>query len=459
MTIATTHVFGAPSPRSKTTAPDLQKSGNGNGSNKTTNTIAARSIVQEESALATAVAQFDRAARILKLDPGLAESLKMSKRELTVNFPVKMDNGDIKTFTGYRIHHNTARGPTKGGIRYAPHVSLDEVRALAMWMTWKCAIVNIPYGGAKGGVVCDPKLLSLRELEGLTRRFTTEITPFISPEGDIPAPDMGTNPQIMAWMMDTYSMHRGYSVPAIVTGKPLNLDGSAGRLEATGRGVMFTVREALKTLGWPFDGARVAVQGFGNVGSNAALSAHELGCKVVAVSDISGGIYNPNGIDVPRLRGYIREHGDMDGFDGSDRVSNTELLNLDCDVLIPAAMENQLTKATAGSVRARMVAEGANGPTTPEGDAILHEKGIVVIPDVLCNAGGVVVSYFEWVQSLQQLFWDEGEVTGRLEKIMIRSFHDVHDRASSLNIDLRTAAQVLGIGRVAEATATRGLYP
>ena len=456
MTIATTHVFGAPSPRSTST---MTITANGNGSTKTTNNIAARPIVQEESALATAVVQFDRAARILKLDPGLAESLKMSKRELTVNFPVKMDNGDIKTFTGYRIHHNTARGPTKGGIRYAPHVSLDEVRALAMWMTWKCAIVNIPYGGAKGGVVCDPKLLSLRELEGLTRRFTTEITPFISPEGDIPAPDMGTNPQIMAWMMDTYSMHRGYSVPAIVTGKPLNLDGSAGRLEATGRGVLFTVREALKTLGWQFDGVRVAVQGFGNVGSNAATSAHELGCKVVAVSDISGGIYKANGIDVPRLRSYIREHGDMDGFDGSDTVSNSELLGIDCDVLIPAAMENQLTQATANSVRARMVAEGANGPTTPEGDAILNDKGIVVIPDVLCNAGGVVVSYFEWVQSLQQLFWDEAEVTGRLEKIMIRSFHDVHDRAQNLNLDLRTAAQVLGIGRVAEATATRGLYP
>jgi len=446
---------GAPSPQK---ALQPRTAANGNGNSKI-NLVAKPVELREQDAYTTALAQFDKAAHILNLDPGMAEHLRSCKRELTVHFPVKMDNGEIQTFTGYRIHHNTARGPTKGGIRYSPFVSLDEVRALAMWMTWKCAIVNIPYGGAKGGVICDPKQLSLRELEGLTRRFTTELTPFISPESDIPAPDMGTNPQVMAWMMDTYSMHRGYSVPAIVTGKPLNLDGSAGRLEATGRGVMFVIREAFRTLGWPFEGARIAVQGFGNVGSNAALSAHQLGCKVVAVSDVEGGIYNPNGIDIPRLPGYIKEHGNFFGFDGAGQITNAELLALTCDVLVPAAMEGQLTHATAHGVKARMVAEGANGPTTPDGDAILNDNGIVVIPDVLCNAGGVIVSYFEWVQSLQQLFWDEGEVDSRLEKIIVRSFHDVHHQAEKLNLDLRTAAQVLGIGRVAEATQTRGLYP
>jgi glutamate dehydrogenase (NAD(P)+) len=449
----------------KTGAPSSQSmmTDKANGAGKANHTqisaTAAHTAITEDSALVTAHVQFDRAAQILNLDPGFADSLKQSKRELTVNFPVKMDNGTVRTFTGYRIHHNTARGPTKGGIRYAPYVSLDEVRALAMWMTWKCAVVNIPYGGAKGGVVCDPKQLSLRELEGLTRRFTTEITPFISPEGDIPAPDMGTNPQVMAWIMDTYSMHRGYSVPAIVTGKPIHLDGSVGRLEATGRGVMVTVREAFNTLGWPFAGAKVVIQGFGNVGSNAALSAHDMGCTVIGVSDVEGGIYNPRGIDVLRLRDYIKENHTPLGFDGADSVTNAELLALDCDVLIPAALENQLTKANAAHVRARMVAEGANGPTTPEGDAILNEKGVVIIPDILCNAGGVVVSYFEWVQSLQQLFWDDGEVNSRLEKIMIRSFHDVYALAQNRRLDMRTAAQVLGIGRVAEATTTRGLYP
>jgi glutamate dehydrogenase (NAD(P)+) len=414
---------------------------------------------KKDSAYATSLAQFDRAAQILNLDTGLADTLRSPRRELTVNFPVKMDNGEVRRFTGFRVHHNTSRGPTKGGIRYAPYVDLDEVRALAMWMTWKCAVVNIPYGGAKGGVVCDPKQLSLRELEGMTRRFTTEITPFISPEGDIPAPDMGTNPQVMAWIMDTYSMHRGYSVPAIVTGKPMNIGGSAGRFEATGRGIMFTVREAYKTYGWNFDGVDVAVQGFGNVGSITALAAHELGCKVVAVSDIEGGIYNPQGIDIPRLRRYMREHQTVQGFDASDKVTNNELLELQCDVLVPAAMENQVTRANAAKVKARMVAEGANGPLTPDADEILMAQNTVVIPDILCNAGGVVVSYFEWVQSLQQLFWEEDDVTHRLERIMIRSFHDVYEQSIRMDLDLRTSALVLGIGRVAESTQTRGLYP
>jgi glutamate dehydrogenase (NAD(P)+) len=416
-------------------------------------------VEKKDSAYTTALAQFDRAAQILHLDPGLADMLRSCKRELTVNFPVKMDTGEIKRFTGYRVHHNTSRGPTKGGLRYSPYVDLDEIRALAMWMTWKCAIANIPYGGAKGGVVCDPKQLSKRELEGLTRRYATEITPFISPEGDIPAPDMGTNPQVMAWIMDTYSMHRGYSVPAIVTGKPLNIGGSAGRFEATGRGVMFTVREAYKTFGWNFDGISLAVQGFGNVGSITAETAYEMGCKVIAASDVEGGIYNPKGIDIPRLRRYMKEHTTMFGFDGADSITNAELLELKCDVLVPAALENQITRANARDVKARMVAEAANGPTTPEADDILLEKCVAVIPDILCNAGGVVVSYFEWVQSLQQLFWEEDDVTHRLERIMVRSFHDVYDLSLRLDLDMRTAALVLGIGRVAEATQTRGLYP
>ncbi|MCS7088136.1 MAG: Glu/Leu/Phe/Val dehydrogenase [Thermoflexales bacterium] len=420
---------------------------------------AAASKPQRDSAYKTALAQFDRAAQILGLESGLYEILRAPRRELTVNFPVKMDNGEIRCFTGYRVHHNTARGPTKGGIRYSPQVDLEEVRALAMWMTWKCAVVNIPYGGAKGGVVVDPKQLSLRELEALTRRYTTEITPLISPEGDIPAPDMGTNPQVMAWIMDTYSMHRGYSVPAIVTGKPLNIGGSAGRFEATGRGIMFTVREAYRTFGWSFDGIRIAIQGFGNVGSITAQTAHEMGCKVIAVSDIGGGIYNPHGIDIPKLRRFMKEHRSVTEFPEGDRITNAELLTLQCDVLVPAATENQITADNAAQVRARMIAEGANGPTTPEADEILLENNVVVIPDILCNAGGVVVSYFEWVQSLQQLFWEEEDVMHRLERIMVRSFHDVYETALRMDIDLRTAALVLGIGRVAEATRTRGLYP
>jgi glutamate dehydrogenase (NAD(P)+) len=412
-----------------------------------------------DNALTTALSQFDKAANILKLNGGTASMLRVCKRELTVNFPVRMDDGSVLCFTGYRIHHNTSRGPCKGGIRFSPHVSLDEVRALAMWMTWKCAVVNIPYGGAKGGVVVDPKKHSLREIEGITRRYATEIAMMISPEGDIPAPDMGTNPQIMAWIMDTYSMHHGYSVPAIVTGKPLNIGGSAGRLEATGNGVMFTVREAFKTYNWDFNKARVAVQGFGNVGSITALSAYDMGCTVVGITDIEGGLYDPDGINVPALRDYRKQTGSFKGYPKGKFITNEELLGIDCDVLIPAALENQLTAYSARSVKARMVAEGANGPTTPEGDAVLNDKGIIVIPDILCNAGGVVASYFEWVQDLQQLFWDEDDVTRRLERIMIRSFHDVHDKANQLKVDMRTGAQCLGIGRVAEAHLTRGLYP
>ncbi|MBU6361825.1 MAG: Glu/Leu/Phe/Val dehydrogenase [Chloroflexota bacterium] len=412
-----------------------------------------------DSALATALSQFDHAVHLLGINGGTAAMLRACKRELTVNFPVRMDDGSVKVFTGYRIHHSTVRGPCKGGIRYSPHVSLDEVRALAMWMTWKCAVVNIPYGGAKGGVIVDPKKHSLRELEGITRRYATEIALFINPSGDIPAPDMGTNAQTMAWIMDTYSMHHGYSVPAIVTGKPVNIGGSAGRLEATGRGVMFTVREAFKTLKWDFAKARIAVQGFGNVGSITAQTAYEMGCTVVGVSDIEGGLYDPNGINVPELQAHRKQNGSFHGYSKGKLISNEDLLACECDVLIPAAMENQLTRSTAGNVNARMVAEGANGPTTPEGDEILNAKGVIVVPDILCNAGGVVASYFEWVQDLQQLFWEEDDITTRLERIMIRSFHDVYDKSQQLKTDLRTGAQCLGIGRVAEAHITRGLYP
>lgn len=414
----------------------------------------------EDSALTTALTQFDRAADILKLKPGTAEMLRRCKRELTVNFPVKMDNGEVKVFTGYRIHHNTSRGPCKGGIRFSPHVSLDEVRALAMWMTWKCAVVNIPYGGAKGGVIIDTKKHTLHEIEGVTRRYATDISMIISPEGDIPAPDMGTNPQIMAWIMDTYSMHHGYSVPAIVTGKPLNVGGSAGRNEATGRGVMFTVREAYKSMGKDIKGANVVVQGFGNVGSITARTAHEMGCNVTAVSDVTGGIYNPKGIDINKLREYVSKNGSILNFPGTQPIDNETLLTLPCDILAPCAMENQITHKNAKKIKARMIAEGANGPTTPEADAILNAKKIPVIPDILCNAGGVIVSYFEWVQDLQQLFWEEDDITNKLERIMIRSFHDVDDTRARLGLgDLRTAAQCLGIGRVADAHATRGLYP
>ena len=415
--------------------------------------------VVQESAYVTAITQFDHAVKFLNLDAGLAQLLKVCKRELTVSFPVKMDNGEIRVFTGYRIHHNTARGPSKGGIRYSMNVTLDEVRALAMWMTWKCAVVNIPFGGAKGGVLCDPKKLTLHELEGMTRRYTTEIAPLLSPEGDIPAPDMGTNPQIMAWMMDTYSMHRGYSVPAVVTGKPINIGGSAGRNEATGRGVMYTVREAFKTLNWKFDGAVVAVQGYGNVGSISAMTAYEMGCKVIAVADIEGGLYNSKGIDLPKLRQFRKEHGTIAGFSEAEPITNAQLIAMECDVLIPAAMENQINRSNAATVKARMVAEGANGPTTPDADRIMNDKGIIVIPDILCNAGGVVVSYFEWVQDMQQLFWEEDDINHRLERIMLRSFHDVYDSSKQMGVDMRTAALALAIGRVADATSTRGLYP
>jgi glutamate dehydrogenase (NAD(P)+) len=406
-----------------------------------------------------AIAQFEDAAQRLGLSQAMRAILSKPKRELTVNFPVRMDNGDVRMFTGYRVQHNINRGPAKGGIRYSPEVSLDEVRALAMWMTWKCAVVGIPFGGAKGGVICDPKTMTMAELERLTRRYATEISILIGPDSDIPAPDMNTNPQIMSWIMDTYSMHKGYSVPAVITGKPLTIGGSEGRLEATARGVQFVTREAMRDRGMKPEETAVAVQGFGNVGGITARLLSEMGCKVVAVSDISGGVYNPNGLDIQRVQRYSREHGRLKDLPGAEAVTNQELLELPCDILIPAALENQLTRRNASQVRARMIIEAANGPTTPEADLILNERGITVVPDILANAGGVTVSYFEWVQDLQRFFWEEDEINKRLESIMTRSYRAVCNKAEEQQVNLRLGAYLLAVARVAEATEIRGVYP
>ena len=411
------------------------------------------------AAYRTALAQFDAAASHLNLDEGVRGFLRAPKRELTVNFPVGMDDGSIKMFTGYRVQHNLARGPAKGGIRYHPEVDIDEVRALAMWMTWKCAVVNIPYGGAKGGVAVDPKALSMTELNRLTRRFATEISMLIGPAQDIPAPDIGTNEQVMAWIMDTISMHKGYSVLGVVTGKPLSVGGTVGRTEATGRGVAIITSEALRRLERPIEGATVAIQGFGNVGYHAARCLGELGCNVVAVSDSGGGIYNPKGLDLDLLERVKRETGSCASYPDADRITNTELLGLPVEVLVPAATEGQINESTAPSVKAKLVVEGANGPTTPEGDAILADKGALVLPDILANAGGVIVSYFEWVQDFQSYFWDLPQVQRSLERILRQGFYDVVGRADRDHVDLRAAAMTLAVGRVAEAVQVRGIYP
>ena len=403
--------------------------------------------------------QFDIAADALDLAPGLRAVLRVPKRELTVNFPVQLDNGSIQVFTGYRVHHNAARGPTKGGIRYHPDTTIDEVRALAMWMTWKCAVVNIPYGGAKGGVVCDPKQLSSAELERLTRRYTTEITILLGPEKDIPAPDVNTNPQVMAWIMDTFSMHQGYTVPAVVTGKPINIGGSRGRNEATARGVSIAIREAARDLGRNLEGMHVAIQGYGNAGSIAAQLLYDMGATIVAVSDSRGAIYNPGGLDPSAALRYKRITGSVAGFPEADTLTNAELLELPCDILVPAALENQITSANASRIKARIVAEAANGPTTPDADTILADNGIVVLPDILANAGGVTVSYFEWVQDLQNFFWTEREVNEKLEQVMAQSYRSVHALAEERQVSLRTAAYMLAVQRVAEATLTRGIFP
>jgi len=406
-----------------------------------------------------AVAQFDAAADLLGLEPEVRAILRMPKRELTVNFPVRMDDGSIQMFTGYRVQHNINRGPAKGGIRYDARVSLDEVRALAMWMTWKCAVVNIPFGGAKGGVICNPRNLSSTELERLTRRYATEISSIIGPESDIPAPDVNTNPQIMAWIMDTYSMHKGYSVPAVVTGKPLSIGGSEGRMDATGRGVYVVTREACKALDIPMEGARVVVQGFGNVGSVTARLMNLAGCKVVALADVFGAIYNEDGIDVPLAIHYVQEHGRLEGLPGAQAIASSSLLELPCDILIPAATEGQITEENASRIQTRLVVEAANGPTTTEADAILKARGIPVIPDILANAGGVTVSYFEWVQDLQHFFWGEDEINARLESIMVRSFKAVQAKRDEKDCDYRMGAYLLAVARVAEATQVRGIYP
>ena len=407
----------------------------------------------------TAQHQFDEAAEILKLDPGLRKILREVQREFTCHFPVQMDDKSVRNFTGFRIQHNINRGPAKGGLRFHPDVSLDEVKALAMWMTWKCAVVNIPYGGAKGGVIVDPYSLSANELEHLTRRFATEISILVGPDRDIPAPDVGTNAQVMAWFMDTLSMHRGYSVTASVTGKPVEVGGSLGRADATGRGVMICTVAALETMGLKPFNQRVVVQGFGNVGSVSARLLEEAGCQIVAVSEDYGGIYNPLGLSVRKLIEYRARERTLKGFPGAELVPNEDLLKLDCDVLVPAALENQITSANAHDIKAKLIVEGANGPTTPEADEILRKRGVILVPDILANAGGVTVSYFEWVQDLQSFFWSEHEINARLESIMTRSFKEVLAIREEKKVDMRMAAYLLAVNRVAVATADRGIYP
>ena len=412
-----------------------------------------------ENAYDVALENFDAAAGALGLDNDTREMIKYPERVLTVNVPVRMDDGRIKRFEGFRVQHSTARGPAKGGIRFHPQVTLDEVKALATWMTWKCAVVNIPFGGGKGGVTCDPKHMSQHELERLTRRYTSGILPLIGPEQDIPAPDVYTNPQTMAWIMDTYSMTKGYTIPGVVTGKPVSLGGSLGRNEATGRGVFYAIQCASEHLGLPLVGATVAVQGFGNAGSIAALLLHEAGAKVIAVSDSSGSIFNRNGLDIPELIHMKLLTGQVQGFPNSEPIDPSALLAIKCDILVPAALENSITGHNANAIGARIVAEAANGPVTPAADRILEGKGVFVIPDILCNAGGVTVSYFEWVQDEQHLFWEAQDVYNRLEKVMRTAFRDVLKIHLDRNVPMRIAANMLGIGRVAEAIHIRGIYP
>jgi glutamate dehydrogenase (NAD(P)+) len=401
----------------------------------------------------------DEAAELVGLDTGIHRILRQPKRSLSVSVPVRMDSGEIQVFNGYRVHHDVTRGPAKGGIRYHPDVTLDETKALAMWMTWKCAVVNIPYGGAKGGVVVEPKKLSLAELERMTRRYASEILPLIGPEKDIPAPDVNTDEQIMAWIMDTYSMNIGYSVPGVVTGKPRSIGGSYGRGGSTSRGVMYQVLSALKTMGLGVDDVSVAVQGFGKVGSGAARMLHDQGCRIVAVSDVMGGVYNERGLDPEAIEMHKREAGTVHEFKGGDPIDNETLLELEVDVLIPAALEGVIHEANADRIRTRVLVEGANGPTTPKADRILNERGVFIVPDILANAGGVTVSYFEWVQDLQAYFWTGDEVNLRLRQIMEGSFLDVYGLSQSKGWTMRQAATGLAVQRVAEAQRVRGLYP
>ena len=419
---------------------------------------ATASVDKEINPWVSAAARFDEAARRLGLDEGLCKVLRMPAMELTVHIPVQLDDGRIEVFTGYRVQHSIARGPAKGGIRFAPDVSLDEVRALAAWMTWKCAVVNLPFGGAKGGVICDPNVMSMGELERITRRYTSEIMDFIGPERDVPAPDMNTNEQTMAWIMDTYSMHKRHTVTGVVTGKPVDLGGSRGRTEATGRGCMIVTLQALRRFGIDPSQTRVVVQGFGNVGGMAAKLMARVGFKIVCVIEYDGAVYNPRGIDVEALMKHRKDTGSITGFAEAEDIDREQALFLDCEVLLPAAKENVITSANAGRIRARIICEGANGPTTSEADAILAERKIFVMPDILANAGGVTVSYFEWVQDRQGFFWNEQLVNSRLEEIMVNSFKDVVAYAEKHTVNNRIAAYMLAIDRVAFAIKLRGLY-
>jgi glutamate dehydrogenase (NAD(P)+) len=413
---------------------------------------------QETNPWESQAARFDLAAHKLNLDEGLWRVLRYPTREIILHIPVQMDDGSLEVFTGFRVQHSIARGPAKGGIRYAPDVTLDEVRALASWMTWKCAVVNIPFGGAKGGVICDPHKMSMGELERMTRRYTAELVDFIGPEKDVPAPDVNTNEQIMAWMMDTYSMHMRQTVTAVVTGKPINIGGSRGRREATGRGVLIVCEEAIKKLGLSRDGTRVIVQGFGNVGSNAARLMASSGYKIIGLDEVGGGLYNKNGIDVEALWEYRQKNGTIQGFPGAEKYPAGELLVTDCEILIPAATENQITSRNVDRVKCKILAEGANGPTTAAADEVLAEKGVFVIPDILANAGGVTTSYFEWVQDRQGYFWKESLVNEQLEEIMVSAFQDVVRYAETHHVNNRIAAYMLAIDRVAYTIKQRGIY-
>ncbi len=418
----------------------------------------AHTIEQEHNPWEQQAARFNLAAEKLKLDEGLWRVLQQPNREIILHIPVSMDNGQLEVFTGYRVQHSIARGPAKGGVRYSPDVTLDEVRALASWMTWKCAVVNIPFGGAKGGIICDPKNMSRGELERMTRRYTSELIEFIGPEKDVPAPDVNTNEQTMAWMMDTYSMHMRQTVTAVVTGKPLNMGGSRGRREATGRGVMIICDESIKKLGRSRESTRVIIQGFGNVGSNAALLMHNAGYKIVGIGEWDGGLYNPNGIDIMALWDYRQKEGTIHGFKGAERSKTEDLLVADCEILIPAATENVITSANADQVKAKILVEGANGPTTAAADDILADKHVFVMPDILANAGGVTASYFEWVQDRQGYFWKESVVNEQLEHIMVSSFEDVVRYAETHHVNNRIAAYMLAIDRVAYTIRQRGIY-
>jgi glutamate dehydrogenase (NAD(P)+) len=415
-------------------------------------------FLNEENPFEAMMSRLDRAASLLDLEPGIYKVLRSAEKEITVSIPVMMDNGEVEVFTGIRVLHNTSRGPAKGGIRFDMNVTLDEVKALAAWMTWKCAVVNIPFGGAKGGVICDPLKMSVGELERVTRRYTAGIIQTLGPDSDVPAPDVNTNERVMAWLMDTYSMHVGHTVNAVTTGKPVEMGGSLGRREATGRGVMFCVRQSLDHLKMEVKGATVAVQGFGNVGSIGAQLIQQAGCKVVAISDRTGGWHNPKGIDVDDAIAYVKKNKTLEGYGKGEAVTNEQLLELEVDVLVPAALENVITSKNAKNIKAKVICEGANGPTTAAADAILDEKGIFVVPDILANAGGVTVSYFEWVQNRGGYYWTEATVNERLEQIMVNSFRDVLKLAQQHKVNMRTAAYMVAISRVATVHRLRGIY-